>query len=142
MRLANLTFPTRQFFERNTTYPHQVFVAFNVAPHTLTTRFTYTVPAGRFAYVHYAVAHCVRVVAATAANECGIQILLVTPSGQNLYLVMLRFTDNTLNVWRTQSISTQIIIPEQWTVRGETFDSSTGGQLNYFMNIGISEFSG
>jgi hypothetical protein len=141
MRLANLTFPTRQFFERSATYPHQQATLIFIAPHAQTNRFTYTVPANRLALIHYAAVHVGRATAATTASNCGGFVYLTNPGGTVFRILHVEFIDNTLQNWRSQVISTNTIIPEGWSVKADTFDNSTGGTITYLISCGITEFS-
>jgi hypothetical protein len=141
MRLANLTFPTRQPFERAATYPHQQFLAGAVAPHAGTVRFTYTVPTNRIALLTAVHVKVRRETAPTTAGLVSAFVYLTDPTANVYRFASVSFVSSTVGAqdWFSGYVGT--FVPAGWSVSAQTGDSSTGGTCAYEISVHIVEFT-
>jgi hypothetical protein len=139
MRINNVFSGRPAYYDRNPTLPNQRFGQNAVAPHGLTTRFTYTVPSARKAFLGALYAHVFRV---TAGAPVGLVVCTVThTNGANIAnLVDFAFTDNTLLAQRQVAYGSSDVMVAGDTLVLQTSDGSTGGTVDYRIDSKITEF--
>jgi len=119
----------------------QLYNANGVAPHGLTTRWIYTVPAGKKALVETSICRILRITAAAALSFCDARIItggLTTAQTYSAYALLL---NNTINAQITDRSDSPILLLAGQTLSGETNDGSTGGTMNYLVTAKITEFN-
>jgi len=111
-------------------------------PHTYTTRFTYTVPAGKKAMVEVMHANVKRVTAPTTGGYAGIYFAF-TPSGGTLTIILraeLTSADAAAKDKESASIGSSMTLKAGDTIDAATQDLSTGGTIYYGIDMKITEF--
>lgn len=138
-----ILFPPGQrsnWFDRNAASLANTYEAYAVAPHAETTRWTYTVPAGKKFLIGSGAINFQRDAAAAAAAAAGAYIKL-TPSG-GAATTVLRCMTALSAVGSPQIIAglQGLILFAADVIDGRTVDSSTGGSFNYAVNLAGAEF--
>jgi len=126
--------------DRNPIPSWQSYEAAGVAPHGATTRWTYTVPAGKKAIMEYAFLSLTRSGAPTTVGTA-FCFLYYQPSGGSshiLYDASLR--DATVGNVKEIASPTSLMLNAGDAVRGYTQDTSTGGTIDYILNVKFTEF--
>lgn len=111
-----------------------------VAPHAVTTRWTYTVPAGRFCVLESAYAWALRDAAAAPA---GLVIALVqyTPSGGvSNRVVTAAFLNAAVDTNRQMNWGSELRMKAGDKLEGVTLDLSTGGTVFYSLSAIGTEY--
>jgi hypothetical protein len=140
MRLGMLGGGRPQFFDRNTAVKQQTFQGIGLAPHSGTSRYTYTVPSLKKAQVTLMTLQVHRATVATTAGEVRAELEYTPSAGVTAELVSHRVTDNTLAVWRTFVVGASIIGFAGDIIDLITADASTGGTNTYNSTTTIDEF--
>jgi len=140
MRIANPMAVRPFFYDRNPVNRQQQYVAYGVAPHTWTVRFSYTVPTYKKAWLEYAEIDFIRRTAATTAGEVTVAVY-TTPSGGNAAnFVVFRITSNTTNSQAYRNATTQSLLVSGDNVAAGTADASTDGTYDYTITVHMTEF--
>jgi len=112
----------------------------DVAPHGITVRWEYTVPAGRKAFVESLQVRIMRTAAATTLGKAHAIIVLI-PSGQaGAYQFVCSLLNNTVGASESLSVGQALVLNPGDTLRAATLDGSTGGTCDYFLSCKITEF--
>jgi len=128
------------WYDRNPLVVWRQYSGALVAPHSSTERWTYTVPAGKKAYLEVAFAYTTRRTTATTAAQLTI-IVSFTPSGGTTAAIMeLSHWDNTLYISRTQNLAMSIVMLVGDTLNATTSDASTGGTNDFIITAKLTEF--
>lgn len=134
MRSGNVVRP--QYFDRNAASQYQDFDTGSVAPHAFTTRWTFTVPAGKLAYIELASAGEHR---QTAATTAGLAHAVVSAS-DGVTSVPLAFTttfNNTVGASDHANSGAPTVMRPGYSATGQTLDQSTGGTMNHRVSATI-----
>jgi len=118
----------------------KVYSAAGVAPHGETTRFTYTVPAGKLALVASVVASAVRVTAAAPVGYAFAAVKL-NDGTVNAPIVIAAEIGNTVDSDARMNGTPQLVALAGTVITGTTADGSTGGTFNYELGAIIYEFT-
>jgi hypothetical protein len=109
--------------------------AATIAPHVATTRWTYTVPAGRKALVESAFASMITdTVGAPAGNRNVAVAVTTTPLIQVYYSAMFP------NALSSSNLAGAIILLAGITLGASTSDASTGGFNSFFVSMKATEY--
>ena len=113
----------------------------NAVPHGLTTRWTYTVPANKKAFVETLCCNLTRVTVATAVGIVEAYISWAETAIATSYSMLkgVLFT-NVIGDKDRASIGHGFILLEGHTIRGVTADASTDGTVNFHLATKITEF--
>lgn len=127
--------PRAEWYDRNPSDQSVGYLAVAVAPHTTTTRATYTVPTGRKAFITALHAEVYRRDAPTTAGKVYAQVFW---SG----VVMLKAShlNATVGSVERSSVGVDNALMAGDTVFIETCDLSTGGTMDYQVGVAIVEF--
>lgn len=125
-------------WNRNPSFVMFTYTSENVAPHGITQRWIYTVPAGRRAQVNYIGAGAWRDSAPTTAGMVRSFVQVNTGAGW-FTICIIRLTALTGNS-EVAFAYPQFILSEGHAVRGQTSDGSTGGTCSYLCAVAITEF--
>jgi hypothetical protein len=123
---------------RNPLVVSLAFVAFDVAPHAFTQRWSYTVPAGRMALLAFFECGVWRAGAPTTAGRARAQVLIVR--GVANVVAIAQITPVSTQNMDSFSSAPLMVLTDGWTVYGYTEDTSTGGTVNYAVSALIQEF--
>lgn len=115
------------------------YEAFNVAPHGLTQRSTYVVPANKIARVDIGAIEMLRSAVATALNYAFIRIRYTPDGGSERTLLTLFMETNTIGDRLDRQLANPFIMLEGDEINIETLDSSTGGTIDYHTQISLGE---
>jgi len=128
------------WYDRNPTTQNFYISVLNQAPHTTTERFSRTIPAGKKAMVEVGQCSLVRRTAATTLQAAQ-AFLSITPSGgYETPLLTAHLFDNTVGARADAFIGQSVTLNAGDIIKGYTFDSSTGGAIDYNMCLKITEF--
>lgn len=118
----------------------QSYNAAAIAPHVATVRWTYTVPAARFAVVEFLHVSLTRQTAAAPVGEA-IAAIGIIPSGGALsrILQVVIFT-NAVGDKDHAEWGGRILLAAGDALEGRTIDTSTGGTFRYLVSARISEY--
>jgi len=128
------------WYDRNPLTRWQTYIGSNVGPHAETTRWTYTVPAGKKATVELTYLYVRRASAPTTASQISVDVKF-TPSGGSAATVVRAetFTAVTTDVISiTNPIAMFLGVGDVLAVTSS--DASTGGTVNYILTAKITEF--
>jgi hypothetical protein len=129
MKLASLSGARAQYYDRNAASVLNVYSA-TVAPHTTTTRWSYTVASGKKLLVENLSQRAIRLTAATSAQTYGSEVHLTV--GALVYVVQqVRVYVSTLSLFTMQVDHMALTLYASETISGVTYDDSTGGTVLY-----------
>ncbi len=140
----NIQYPTgetRQFYDRNTLIRALAYQNSALAPHGITVRATYTVPAAKKAVITQIDFTWGRQTAAAPVGDVFLQAT-VTVNGVTAEIAGLYVRDNTLFNWKNQNVPAQIWLNAGDIINLSTFDGSTGGTGYYVLGLVYVEFDG
>lgn len=111
-----------------------------LAPHSITTRITYTVAAGKKAFVDTAFCATIRAVVATSPGDVLSKIAL-TPNGLGT-VALLRANQyvNTYGENTYQNLGGSMLVLAGGVLIGQTQDTSTGGNCAFNLSYHAIEF--
>jgi len=128
------------WYDRNPISRIDHYWGLTVAPHALTTRLTYTVPAGKKAILEALQVRCIR---RTAATTVGLvyAVAYITPSGasEKELLDCYLFTNN-VGDKDGQALQGTVTLFAGDVLGLKTYDGSTGGTVDYFLAYKLTEF--
>jgi len=128
------------WYDRNPVNVIKAYTALTVGPHTITTRWGYTVPSGKKAFLESAVCYLRRTEVATTVGRA-VGFIDITPAGQSpQYYILAEIITNNVGDSHTMTIGHAGILLAGDRIRGRTADHSTGGSLNYYVVAKIIEF--
>jgi len=128
------------WYDRNSVSKKGGYDGVNLSPHSAIQRFSYTIPAGKKAFLEAAVIDHLRVTAATTLDKSA-AYFGVTPSGGTFGTVCrIKMLNNTVGAIYSANIGQGVLIYEGDAVVGYTVDGGTGGTCDYGMFYKISEF--
>lgn len=125
-----------EWYDRNPLAVGALYESGALAPHATTQRFIYTVPAGRRAVIHSALAAVMRDTAAAPLGSA--QALVTTDVSARFTAPQLR--DNTVGAVAQQVLAPGAILPAGGVVEGYTTDNSTGGTCLFWLSFSATEF--
>lgn len=128
------------WYDRNPTIQEGKYVAASVAPHAQEPRWTYTVPAGKKAFVELAFLRIYRRTAATTVGIWAADIYYQPSGGSSTSHMRISSLDNTVGSEKTLTIGQNMIMLAGDALRGYTEDASTGGTCDYAVIAKITEF--
>lgn len=128
-----------QFYGRNALYLNKGFTILPTGPHGVTTRDSYTVPAGRRAVITSMYLHFQRI---TVAAPIGVyqSAIVLTQSGNSYTLCRIMSVGNVVNDNLSIVNPGQVFLNAGDFVGIETSDASTGGTVGYRAQMAVTEF--
>jgi len=116
------------------------YVAGAIAPHVTTQRWTYTVPAGKKAFVELAFCQVFRTGVAGTLGMC-VAYVQVTPQGGSATVMLgAKMWNNTAGAQDTVEIGLAWHMKAGDQIEGITQDGSVGGTIDYQLTAKITEF--
>ena len=116
---------------------------YEVAPHAYTSRFEYTVPSGRMAFVETLEADVVRSEAATTAGYATAKFGF-TPNGsaieKDIVNAWIEAIHNTIGDENRKTLAGMMLMCEGDKINAITGDLGTGGKVMYLITMKITEF--
>ncbi len=136
MRIAAGSGQRANLFDRNPLTIQGTYDTTGIAPHTVTTRWTYTVPSNRKALIAWTDMVWTRLTAAGAAARVTIRIVLGSGAVPSMRTINSNAVDATNTA--TGQVGQTLLAGE--SVSGTTQDNSTGGTCDYTISAGGTEF--
>jgi hypothetical protein len=133
MRVSSLGVARPAYYDRNGQSIVNLYYA-GAAPHAITTRWTYTVGAGKKLLVESQSTRLVRYVAATAAGQYHAEIG-VSSGVSGTLTCQAHSIDNAITNQYFVAATTQVTIFAGESVSGSTYDTSTGGNVEYYVSF-------
>ena len=127
---------SKQIFERNPLSKKVEFTQNNVGPHGSTIRATYTVPSNKLAQIGLITGLLFRKQVASALDN----VIVKFEASIAGRLLTFMFRQNAVGDQVQESISRNKLLESGEIIEIETEDDSTGGQINYALNVAITEF--
>jgi len=123
------------WYDRSPSLQLKRFYGVDVAPHSATQRWTYTVPAGKKAFLE---AINLKLIRKTAASTVGVAYASIV---LNTYSVFeARVVTNNVGDKDAVSVGQALTLNPGDTLEGYTYDGSTGGTFDYQTIVKITEF--
>jgi hypothetical protein len=140
MRVTQAPTSRASYYDRNPLEIQQTFAFTGFAPHAITTRWTYTVPAARKALVD-AVSGSLAV-DAVATTRVIVQLYIdLDPAGTNTSIVaMQEENQNTVGIIARAFLAPQMLLTAGRIISMQTADNSTGGTIRYQGAMHATEF--
>ena len=140
MRVSSYAVARPAAFDRNPVQTVKSYASFSLAPAALTSRWSYTVPAGKRAVMTSGNIFVQRNTVATSVGQNQYEIY-VAPVGVGATAFMQFYdSDNTLNRSLTLVISQGPLLNATDVVAAQTRDTSTGGSNNVSISATFTEF--
>ena len=116
------------------------YASLGIAPHVITQRFLYTVPAAKKFSLGFATVEALRATAAAPVGQVAAQVRTTTLQPTTNYPAAVRTLDNTVgSAARISSAPTLVLVAGE-SVDGVTEDVSTGGTMNYLLSYQGTEY--
>lgn len=140
MRVFNNGTSRPAWYDRGPLEIAKYYFAQAVAPHGVTTRWTYTVPAARKCLVELTQVTEMRDVAAGVAGTTNGFIRVVTAGAVTLDFAFTVFQNVNVDTYRQCAMAPQAVMLATSVVSGSTIDSSTGGSVTYNIAMKGTEY--
>lgn len=127
--------PRLEWYDRNPQSVDEGALIDDTAPHSLTTRFTYTVPTGKKCFVELAMVHMLRSAAASSVEKATVEIL-----ARGTYVVAAEIETNNVGDRASMVVGRNCIMLAGDVIAGRTVDGSTGGTIDYMLGFMGIEF--
>jgi len=126
--------------DRNPVQRLQSYSVAAVAPHGLTERWTYTVPAGTKTALEIALLMVTRDAAATTVGLARATIFYTPSGGSEEALLDAALLTNTVGDQDRAILGASAVLLPGDLIRATTIDASTGGTINYVLTAKIVDF--
>jgi len=138
---VSATFLARpEWYDRNPITKIFNYNGANVAPHAITQRFTYTVPAGKKAIIEAALVYFYKRTVQTTLGLVGAYIdVNLGGAGAQVLLSQEMYTNNVGDKDHTE-LGTTMLLSAGDIIRGFTFDLGTGGGVTYILAVMVTEY--
>jgi hypothetical protein len=140
MRVFNLGVSRPAWYDRGPLEKGQYYQGVAVAPHGGTTRWTYTVPAARKAYIEACFADIMRITAAGVVSLATATFVCTLNGAQTSVLGSALLFNNTLGTFDKVIVNGTITLLAGSVIAAQTSDASTGGTNNYDVSYKATEF--
>ena len=127
--------PRLEWYDRNPQPIEQAYWAEDLAPHTITERFSYTVPTGKRFFLENARVKVVRTAAATAVDR-----IIAAVQARAIEIVEVDLHKNQVGDSDGENVGRSVIMLAGEVLRAVTYDDSTGGTADYRMMAHGIEF--
>jgi len=128
------------WYDRNPIQQVDYYTGQTVAPHGVTIRCTYTVPAQKKAIVESLQVNLVRRATATTAGVAGAYAMLTPNGGTAEEILDSHIFANTIGDKDGQAQQGALTLLEGDKLDLKTYDGSTGGTVDYFVAFKLTEF--
>jgi hypothetical protein len=140
MRIQNVRASRPDWYDRNPVMVGNIYGGDALAPHALTTRFTYTVPTGKKCYLEYGQLKVTRDGATATPVKAGCDFPITAGISTTPILGIASIISGTLGATDNQTLGAAIILVAAFAFTGSTFDTSTGGTCGYIVTFKGTEF--
>ena len=110
------------------------------APHGLTVRDSYVVPADRKAILNSVGIEMIRLVVAAPLDSVVMYVNYIPFGGASINILTTQFRYNVVNETLVRDVAPAFVMYPGDEIEIATFDASTGGVVLYYANILFSEF--
>ena len=127
--------PRLEWYDRNPQECTFTYAGDDVAPHSSTVRWTYTVPTGKKLFVESAVALVTRVTAADTASE-----VVARVTARAMSLLRAKIYTNAVGDKDHMNVGRSVIMLAGSVLQGSTADLSTAGTIDFLATLHGIEF--
>ena len=142
MRIGNINQGRPAYYDRNPMCILPTYDVQNVAPHGITQRWIYTVPAQKKAYNEGTVVQIIRRTAAAPASTVQFAVSHTPFGGASGTLANCRIYSNGVSDQQSMFLSALGLMTQGDDVKSTSADVSTGGTVDYVATVKITEFDG
>jgi hypothetical protein len=128
------------WYDRNPIVKCDSWLGTSTAPHAETERWTYTVPAGKKAFLETLSMRMQRSSAASTGGTAVAWVGVYPSGGVPKYLAFCAIVTNTVGDKDSSIVGQAIVMKAGDIIRARTSDLSTGGAIDYFLAYKITEF--
>lgn len=128
------------YYDRNAVPKVLSYAQGAIAPHVQTQRWTYTVPAGKKAFIEEIFAQVRRESVAAPAVRIDVQITYAPVSGSNMFIGLPIIYTNNVGDQETEFPPQLGLLVAGDLIHGDTEDTSTGGTAAYVVAMKFIEF--
>lgn len=139
MRVSSFAVARPVYYDRNSTTAGQLAYG-TVAPHSPTSRWTYTVPAGKRSYVEVNYVDLARATVATSAATTFAQIYSSNSDASDTVISYTRIFANVAGTYDRSITSAVCILNAGNSLTGQTGDNSTDGTIQYTVGSKYTQF--
>jgi hypothetical protein len=140
MRLYPVTTSRAAPYDRNPVGKVTEFVGLAIAPVGNTTRFTYTVTAGKKAFLGILTAGSTRVTAAAPVARADAIVNWLPASGGGAAILRIFNESNALAAQSYAAMAPSLTLLAGDIIQGQTADNSTGGTMDFTITCATAEF--
>lgn len=112
----------------------------STAPHSLTERASYTVPAHSWGLIQSIFLHAYRDAAASSVGTAILSVKITPSGGSEVPIIYTILRNNNVGEFTQVELAEGILLKGGDTIKIYTQDSSTGGNVSYLATIYIVEF--
>lgn len=140
MRIGNINQGRPAYYDRNAFTQGQSYNVAGIAPHGVTTRWTFTVPSNQKAYVQACVCKLMRDGVAAPVGTALAQIDWGCDVGGAAFAAFACVLDNTMGARDNSNVGQTGLMTPGNTLTGSTADFGTGGSFLYELSAVIARF--
>jgi len=127
--------PRAEWYDRNPNMTYQYYHGTGVAPHSVVARWSYTVPTGKKAFIESLLIMIQRTAVATSAGRFRGDIAATYPAFMKVYNY-----GNVVGSGESRNQGYTGCLPSGFAVSAITEDLSTGGTVDYWLDMVFCEF--
>lgn len=132
--------PRLEWYDRNPQHQLNSYVFLQVAPHATTTRWSYTVPSGKKAFIEFITCMVHKSIVSTSADNAVAQIR-ITPSGGSATIILITLIRTSAVGSRDRGdIGQGPILLAGDLIEAQTYDINADGNVDYAVVSKITEF--
>lgn len=128
------------YYDRNAIPQARSYSQGAIAPHAQTQRWTYTVPAGKKAFIEEIFGQVRRETAAAPVGRIDIQVIYVPVTGSSMFIALPIIYTNVVGDQQTEFPPQLGLMVAGDLIHGDTEDTSTGGTAAFVAAIKFVEF--
>lgn len=139
MKVSSYAVARPAYFDRNSASVQNAYSG-TVAPHGNTERWSRTIAAGKSGFVENTFAMTLRSAVAAPAADTVCFIQCVTSDTTSGVVTFIQHADNTLRVNRSIVLTTVGLLQAGDIIRAYSYDTSTGGTNDFYLNVKLTLF--
>ena len=139
MRVSSYAVARPEYYDRGAASVQSAYSG-TVAPHGNTERWSRTIAAGKSGYVETSFALTLRITAATVVGDTACFVQIVTSDAVSGVVAYIQHADNTLRTNRNIVLTSVGLLQASDIIRAYSFDTSTGGTNDFYLNAKLTLF--